>query len=688
MGFADYLSRNPSGVAPTPNIEDNNFVINAIDEIKFNLIKNDLTPNGVNAHSSDTKQVYNNDVIYINQTCSDQNNAFCLNTHRLQSHSFHPNLLTASKFNSQKVQINSTNSIIPEIVAITTRNNPNKETYSIPILKRPRAPNKKLQMETETNQPKNLVNSSTQTEGHSNKGRGLDPIDPSKHQELFTAHSEIPTPAYRENLNKVFNEEFIAEASSKELKPIIDLVLTKNWEDLKKVNPIYYRIRRDLFVSPSNCLFYDNRLVIPNKLKFMVMDAIHRKHPGQAGMLSLAKLVWWPHIHSDITSKAQGCRHCIDKGKNLKALISKNNLGLLPSLVEPNQEIQMDFAGPIPYKENTQNNYILVTVDRLSRYPHAETFHNCDTETAIDYLKRFCKQHGIPRSIRCDQAQAFKAKEFEIFCKNKNIKLILAPAGDHRGTGMVERLIQTIKRRVAVLDIDPEWSNETLSSRLANIIENIRLIPNRTTKTTPFEAHFGRKPNTELSNILSKPSPKNLNYNKLKLRCLDKKLLRHNVLTPEEMWRRDGLSEEELDIQCSSCPSPVTATPLEIDSDDSENIPLSLTKPRKISPSELPFSIGDKTTKIIYNKKNVARKTIMRKTKEPRQTLAPQWNILPDGTISGYSPHTITIDTPRRKNTLIRKNDIAIATETKPLPPPEPKPRLIHMVACKTAGEY
>ena len=127
---------------------------------------------------------------------------------------------------------------------------------------------------------------------------------------------------------------------------------------------------------------------------------------------------------------------------------------------------------------------------------------------------------------------------------------------------------------------------------------------------------------------------------------------------------------------------------MEIDSDDSENIPLSLTKPRKISPSELHFSIGDKTTKIVYNKKNVARKTIMRKTKEPRQTLAPQWNIIPDGTITGFSPHTITIDTPRRKNTVIRKNDIAIATETKPLPPPEPKPRLIHKVACKTVGEY
>ena len=78
----------------------------------------------------------------------------------------------------------------------------------------------------------------------------------------------------------------------------------------------------------------------------------------------------------------------------------------------------------------------------------------------------------------------------------------------------------------------------------------------------------------------------------------------------------------------------------------------------------------------------------MRKAKEPRPTLAPQWNIIPDGTITDYSPHTITIDTPRRKNTVIRRKDIAIATETKSLPPPEQKHRLIYMVACKTVREY
>ena len=263
-----------------------------------------------------------------------------------------------------------------------------------------------------TETPKCFKSSNTQKEYTSNKGRGLDPFDLSKHIELFTAYNDLPTPIYRANLTKVFNEELIAEPSQKELKVMIVYVNSKNWEDLKKVNPLYNRIRRDLSVTPTNCLLYENSLVIPSLLKQLVLDTVHHKHPGQAGMLDLANLIWWPHIHSETVSKAKACRQSIDKGKNLKALTPKTQLGKLPSLTEPNQEIQMDFSGPTQYKSSTQNNYILVTVDRLSRYPHAETFHNCDTDTAIHYLERYCKIHGIPRSKRA-KAQAFKAKAFE-----------------------------------------------------------------------------------------------------------------------------------------------------------------------------------------------------------------------------------------------------------------------------------
>ena len=92
------------------------------------------------------------------------------------------------------------------------------------------------------------------------------------------------------------------------------------------------------------------------------------------------------------------------------------------------------------------------------------------------------------------------------------------------------------------------------------------------------------------------------------------------------------------------------------------------------------ITFGNKTTSIINTRKQIARKTQARKAPEPRGTLKPLWNIIPDGTITNYSPTTITLDTNTRKNTVIRKNDLAIVNET--------KPRLMHFVACKTVREY
>ena len=79
----------------------------------------------------------------------------------------------------------------------------------------------------------------------------------------------------------------------------------------------------------------------------------------------------------------------------------------------------------------------------------------------------------------------------------------------------------------------------------------------------------------------------------------------------------------------------------------------------------------------------------MRRAPEPRGTLKPFWNVIPDRTITDYTPTTISIDTHNRTNTRIRKSDLAIATETyqKPTQPQENAPRLIHFVACKTVRE-
>ena len=82
----------------------------------------------------------------------------------------------------------------------------------------------------------------------------------------------------------------------------------------------------------------------------------------------------------------------------------------------------------------------------------------------------------------------------------------------------------------------------------------------------------------------------------------------------------------------------------------------------------------------------------MKRAPEPGGTIKPLWNIIPDGTLTDYTPTTLSIDTHNRENTRITKCDLAIATEThqKQTPPQtqEPKPGLMHFVACKTVREY
>ena len=87
-----------------------------------------------------------------------------------------------------------------------------------------------------------------------------------------------------------------------------------------------------------------------------------KPHPGQAGMIYLAQLIWYPQIHQDVVALAQRCKQCTKTGKNLKPIIPKNKHTSLPTLSEPKEEIQMNLAGQITNK--SRDTYILVTIER------------------------------------------------------------------------------------------------------------------------------------------------------------------------------------------------------------------------------------------------------------------------------------------------------------------------------------
>ena len=87
---------------------------------------------------------------------------------------------------------------------------------------------------------------------------------------------------------------------------------------------------------------------------------------------------------------------------------------------------------------------------------------------------------------------------------------------------LVKRLIQTIENRLPCITEENLVKNAFfVKHALKIIIHQLRFCKQKTTNTSPFEAHFGCKPNTPLSIICTKPKSSNLSYENIVNRYLD-----------------------------------------------------------------------------------------------------------------------------------------------------------------------
>ena len=147
----------------------------------------------------------------------------------------------------------------------------------------------------------------------------------------------------------------------------------------------------------------------------------------------------------------------------------------------------------------------------------------------------YIENHGIPRSIRLDQAKFLIGIQVETFCNKNKIDIIEAPVNDHRAIGLVERLIQTIKKRLAYIKGEKSSTNAFhVKQALKIIIHQLRICKQKTTKISPFETHFGRKPNIPLSVISTRLKLSNLTYESIVNYYLDE-----DTVMPEEKLLKD-----------------------------------------------------------------------------------------------------------------------------------------------------
>ena len=248
-----------------------------------------------------------------------------------------------------------------------------------------------------------------------------------------------------------------------------------------------YRPHREHLQTRFGLLFYNDKIVIPEAMRSTIITMLHQRHVSINKMDQSVEAFCWPGLRCEIREKAEICPSGRAAGKSLKTQLPRTEINRLEILTEPGQENQLDFAGPIKSKSRGDI-YILVAIDRFSKWPTAQVCKNTDSRTVKKFSTEYCTDNVTPRTIRTDNYFCFKSQEFKDYCSGENINRIRCTPNLHTGTGLVERTIRTIKSLTRANLEDGLTFEESVQMSIKTILQT----PHITMKMTPFQLPHGK----------------------------------------------------------------------------------------------------------------------------------------------------------------------------------------------------
>ncbi|CAB1096027.1 unnamed protein product [Ectocarpus sp. CCAP 1310/34] len=168
--------------------------------------------------------------------------------------------------------------------------------------------------------------------------------------------------------------------------------------------------------------------------------------------------------------------------------------------LEPWNELQMDIL-KIDKPSLTGNNYILLVVDRASKFPFGFPLETKQAVGAARVLVELCPTFGVPRTIHCDGGSGFGAEVVKHPCRWLRADIVFSGADHPRGQGAVERLREWLQELLAELcrSWPDRWDDYLYPSIWIKLTLPDTVLPSH---MTPFELLFGRKPGTTLDSLV------------------------------------------------------------------------------------------------------------------------------------------------------------------------------------------
>ncbi|XP_018914448.2 uncharacterized protein [Bemisia tabaci] len=256
----------------------------------------------------------------------------------------------------------------------------------------------------------------------------------------------------------------------------------------------FFKIKEFLSLEEEVILFGD-RAVIPSKLQKIVLNLLHKSHPGIVRMKLLARQnVWWPSLNSDIESISKSCEAC--QSLNFKPLSCESVSW--PVTSSPWERVHVDHF-------YFDNNTFFLLVDTYSNWLDVCQVKSTSAESVIAKLSSHICTFGLLKEIVSDNGPPFDSAEFLDFCTANNILVSKSPPYHPKSNGTAERAVRTIKSALkkGIMDAKNVEKSYSLTNILSEFLLHYRNTPTTVKGKTPAELIFNYKPQIPLS--LCKP---------------------------------------------------------------------------------------------------------------------------------------------------------------------------------------
>lgn len=254
---------------------------------------------------------------------------------------------------------------------------------------------------------------------------------------------------------------------------------------------------KKLMLSVENkCIFYGNRIVIPDALKIDILNLLHDTHIGVCRMKASARqYVWWPTIDTDIEDFARHCNEC----QAMQTTPSKTPLSKWNETKTFFERIHMDFF-------HLNNKTFLLVVDAYSRWFDVKLMTTTTSEKVINELRIIFAYFGLPKTIVSDNGPPFGSKEFLKFCSNNSITCLKSPPYHPQSNGWAECGVRTVKQSLRKMLLESK-KNANMQLLLSRFLIKYRNTPVTTTGLTPNERIFCFRPTILMDALISRAQP-------------------------------------------------------------------------------------------------------------------------------------------------------------------------------------